>query len=165
MLDWLTWFWNDTVWSKVIATAIVAVISALFGRRKGWLPLFRKPSLRKTHAYVSDQSTTGASYPLKYYVELINDSKKCVAVRVSDYQPNTVGLQKFVPNTLQLMLEGKWLPTPDSTEAVALLPNQRCRAWLGIDATKFSKADIERLEGKIGTVTLSVDGKIIALVL
>jgi hypothetical protein len=162
MLEWLKWFWHDTVWSKVIATVIVAAGSTLLATRKRWLRAFRTPSLRKTHAYPSDQSTTGATYPLKYYVELINDSRRCVAVRVSGYKPNTVTLQKFVPSTLQLMLDGNWLPTPNSTEAVALLPNQRCRAWLGIDSTKFTKADLERLEGRIGTVTLSADGKSIA---
>jgi len=97
-------------------------------------------------------------YPLKHYIEATNDSRKCVAVRVSDYKPNAVTLQKFIPSTLQIHLNG-WYPKPDSTDSVALLPNQRCRAWIGVDATKFTKLQLDTLEGKIGTLTLTANGK------
>ena len=156
--------WNDPVWSKVIGGVITAGILAL-SRVLKWPKRFWPPALRETHAYASDQSATGAMYPLKYYLEVINDSKKCVAVRVSDYEPDNIKLQKFVPGTLQLMLEGNWFPTPNSTEMLALLPNQRCRAWIGVDAKNFTQADLQRFKGKIGTLTLTANGKKIPFVL
>lgn len=149
--------WLDSVWSKVIASIIFAGLVALWGWWKGWFARLRKPVLRKTHAYPADQATTGATYPLKYYVELINDSQRCSAVRVIDFRENAIKLQKFVPNTLQLMLGGNWLPTPHTVDSVALLPHQRCRVWIGVDATKFTKADLERLEGKLGTLILAAN--------
>ena len=79
-------------------------------------------------------------------------------VRVSEFVGDAVSLQKFVQSTLQVLFDGKWFPTDLATEAVALLPNQRCRAWIGVDAKKFTKADLERLEGKIGILTLSANG-------
>lgn len=153
--------WNDPVGSKVIAGLMVLVVSGLLSGlakwpKRLWMP---PPALRRTHAYSSDQrADPGVSYPLKYYLEAINDSRKCVAVRVSEYQPNAVTLQKFVPDTLQIMLDG-WWPRPKTTDSVALLPNQRCRVWIGVDATKFSKADLDKLEGKIGTLVLTANGK------
>lgn len=150
--------WIDPVWSKVIGAFIIAAITGI-SRLFGWPKRLWVPKLRKTHAYASDQATTGATYPLKYYLELVNDSRKCIEVRVSEYKPSAVTLQKFVPSTLQLFLEGTWLPTPHSIEAVGLLPNQRCRAWIGVDANKHKKEDLERLEGKIGTLILAVNGK------
>lgn len=155
--------WNDPVWSKVIGGLIVIVLSAIGGllaKLSGLPKRFWQPALRKTHGYVSDQSeTTGVLYPLKYYIEAINDSGKCVAVRVAAYVPNAVTLQKFVPDTLQAMMLDGWYPRPNTADSVALLPNQRCRAWVGIDATKFTKNQVETLEGKIGTLTLTANGK------
>jgi hypothetical protein len=154
--------WNDPVWSKVIGGLIVVILTAIAGgisKLSGWPKRFWDPALRKTHAYVSDQSQSGASYRLKYYLELVNDSKKCVAVTVSEFGPNTVTLQKFVPNTLQLMIDGNWLPTPNSTEAVALLPRQRCRVWIGIDSAKFTAPQVEGLAARLGTLILTENGK------
>jgi hypothetical protein len=155
--------WNDPVWSKVIGGLIVIAVSGilgLLGKVSGFPKRFWQPALRKTHAYVSDQSETAdIEYPLKYYIEAINDSRKCVAVRVSDYASNAVTLQKFVPNTLQAMMPDGWHPRPNTTDSVALLPNQRCRAWIGIDATKFTKNQVEALEGRIGTLTLTANEK------
>lgn len=78
---------------------------------------------------------------------------------VSDYAADAVTLQKFVPDTLQAMMPDGWHPKPNTTDSVALLPNQRCRAWVGIDAKKFTKNQLETLEGKIGTLTLTANGK------
>jgi hypothetical protein len=161
--------WNDPVWSKVIGGLIVIAVSGtvgILGRLSGLPKRFWQPTLRKTHGYVSDQSeTTGVLYPLKYYIEAINDSRRCIAVRVADYAPSAVTLQKFVPDTLQAMMPDGWHPKPNTTDSVALLPNQRCRAWVGIDATKFTKNQVETLEGKIGTLTLTANGKKVPFVL
>jgi hypothetical protein len=159
MWESLKWFWHDNVWSKVIAGLILLAITSVWSARSGWFARIRKPSLRKIKAYASDQSDAGASYPLKYYLEVINDSRRCVAVRVFDFKPNAVSLQKFVPDTLQIMLNGKWCPTPDSIDSVALLPHQRCRAWIGVDTKKFTKADLDRLEANIGTLILTANSK------
>jgi hypothetical protein len=159
--SWLQSVWNDSVWSKVIASLIAAALITVVSKlsqwpKRIWKP---KPALRKTEAYASDQSTDPTvSYPLKYYLEAVKDSRKCTEVRVTEYMPNVVTLQKFVTNTLQVNLSG-WCPRPLAGESVALLPNQRCRAWIGVDAKKFSKADLEILEGKIGTLILTANGK------
>jgi hypothetical protein len=80
-------------------------------------------------------------------------------VSVSDYAADAVTLQKFVPDTLQALMPDGWHPKPNTADSVALLPNQRCRAWVGIDAKKFTKNQVETLEGKIGTLTLTANGK------
>jgi hypothetical protein len=147
--------WNDSVWSKVIGGVITAVILGS-SRILEWPKRFWVPRLRKTHTHASEQ--IGAMYPLKYYLEVVNDSRKCVEVRVSEFVGDAVNLQKFVQSTLQILFDGKWFPTDLATEAVGLLPNQRCRAWVGVDAKKFTKADLERLEGKIGILMLTANG-------
>lgn len=159
MQQWLKTLWQDSVWSKVIAGIILASLGAIWGSRTRWFGLQGSSILRKTHAYPSDQSVKGASYPLKYYVELINDSKKCVEVRVGSFSPDMITLQKLVFGSLQIMLGGQWLPTPDSIDCVALLPNQRCRIWIAADSNKFSTADLEHSVGRIGTLTLRANSK------
>lgn len=148
--------WNDPVWSKVIGGLITALILGS-SRLLNWPKQFWVPRLRRTHAHASEQ--TGAMYPLKYYLEIVNDSRRCVEVRVSEFVGNAVNLQKFVQNTIQILFDGKWFPTDLATEVAALLPNQRCRVWIGVDAKKFTKADLERLQGRIGILTLTANGK------
>ncbi len=155
-------FWIDPVWSKVIGGLIVILITGSYtvlARHFDWPLGPWRPALRMMHAYCSDQAAAGATYPLKYYLEIINDSNKCVAVRVSEYKPDSVTLQQFIPNTLQIELGGKWLPATHSIDAVALLPNQRCCAWIGVDTTKFTKANVETLKGRIGTLTMTANRK------
>jgi hypothetical protein len=162
MWNWLKSLSSNDIFKGVVASLIAAFLFAAVAKRRMWLAKLRKPALRRTHAYSSDQSTTGARYPLKYYLEVVNDSRKCVAVRVLEYKPKAVALQKFVPQTLQLMLDSHWFPTPDSVESVALLPNQRCRAWIGVDTTNFTKAQLDRFEGNIGTLILTANSKEVA---
>lgn len=140
-----------------LGSMLAVGILACFKRPRQWLLNLRKPKLRRTHAYTSDQP--GADYPLKYYLEAINDSRKCMAVRVSEFRPLMITLQEFVPDTVQAMMPDGWHPRPNTTDAVALLRNQRCRVWIGIDATKFSRGQIDSLEGRIGTLTLTANGK------
>jgi hypothetical protein len=155
--------WVDPVWSKVIGALIFGAVTAIYGlvvKLSGLPKRFWQPALRKTQVYVSDQSAVAdILYPMKYYLEAVNDSRKCVAVRLSDFIPNAVTLQKFVPQTLQAYMADGWHPKPNAADTVALLPNQRCRAWVAIDTTKFTKNQIETLEGKIGTLTLIANGK------
>ncbi len=70
--------WNDPVWSKVIGGLIVIAatgIGGLLGKLSGLPKRFWQPVLRKTKGYVSDQSDNPeVGYPLKYYIEVINDS-------------------------------------------------------------------------------------------
>lgn len=118
-----------------------------------------KTDAKKKNAYCLDQSNDSSiEYPLKYYVEVINDSRKCVAVRVSEFIPKSVTLQKFIFGTLQVNLNG-WYPRPTPADEVALLPHQRCRAWIGIDTKKFTNQAVDNLEGSIGALTLTANGK------
>lgn len=160
MPDWLKWCATNPIASGVLGSLIAAgIISVLVWTRAKWMPKLFRPALRKTNAYPSDQSDEpGIQFPLKYYLETINDSRKSIAVRVVEFVPNAVTLQKFVTATVQVMFD-KWCPRPIATDEVALLPNQRCRAWIGVDAKRFTKDDLDRLEGKIGTLVLTANGK------
>src|ERR1700677_1174476 len=122
--------WHDSVWSKVIATIIGTVIISISVQVWKWPQRlwrgFLLPKLTMMGGY-TDQS--GSGYPLKYYMEFRNDSRGCVEVRVPGYEPNTITLKNSVlpPEVLQLRFNTKWSPEW-STDRVALLPQQMCRA-------------------------------------
>jgi hypothetical protein len=161
MLEWLKSLWKDPVWSKVISAAILAVIASVWASLKfhwlGRLKGFWKPTLTKANVRLSEQP--GKMYPLKYYVELRNDLTKCVEVSLSAFQPDTIELKRFVPTTIQLSLNGSWLPEREGVDRIALLPGQMCRAWIGIDESKFNAAQITRLEGSLGVLVVKVNKK------
>lgn len=165
MLEWLKQLWKDPVWSKVIAAAIVAVVTSVWAAIKfhwlGRLKGFWRPTLTKTNVRLSDQP--GKMYPLKYYVEFRNDLTKCVEVSLSEYRSNKVGLKRFVPNTIQLSLNGSWLPADVGVDRIALLPGQICRAWIGIDETKFNAVQVTALEGSLGVLIVKVNKKAFAV--
>jgi hypothetical protein len=155
MPEWLKYAWNDSVWSKVIAGLIVAVIVASLKTPRGWILRLLAPKLANVHAWASEQP--GATYPLKYYVEMRNDSRRMMDVRLLTFSPNTVTLKRFIVDSLQLRLRDEWVPTKHSVERIAVLPGQSCRAWLGVDESKFSKTQLDSLTGKIGKLTVKVN--------
>jgi len=161
MLEWLKWLWHDSVWSKVIAAAIFGVLASVWASFKfhwiGRLKGFWMPTLTKTNVRLSEQP--GKVYPLKYYVEFRNDLTKCVEVSLSAYNAKTVGLKRFVPNTIQLSLNGSWLPEREGVDRIALLPGQICRVWIGVDETKFNAAQVTKLEGSLGVLIVKVNKK------
>jgi hypothetical protein len=98
------------------------------------------------------------SYPVKCYIEISNESPQSVDVRATEFHPNAVTLRKFVREILQVRL-GSWCPTPDGVDHIAVLPYQSFRAWVGIDETKFTAAQVRGLKGKLGTLYFVVNGK------
>jgi hypothetical protein len=161
MLEWLKALWKDPVWSKVIAAAIMGVMASVWvSIRFHWLGRFKRfwnPTLTKTNVRLSEQP--GKMYPLKYYVEFRNDLAKCVEVSLSGYHASKIALKRFVPNTIQLSLNGSWLPEHVGVDRIALLPGQTCRAWIGIDETKFNASQVTTLEGSLGVLTVKVNKK------
>jgi hypothetical protein len=153
--------WHDPVWSKVIASAIFAIIVAIAAQLKfDWLKRISNMwsiKLTITTAYVSSQP--GAGYPLKYYVEMRNDSSKCVAVRILRYDSKAISLKSFPPEIMQVRFHTKWYPTDQGAETVAVLPGQLCRAWIGVDENIFTEAQVNAAKGNIGTLVLSVNRK------
>jgi|ERR1035437_415749 hypothetical protein len=110
-----------------------------------------------TNCNVSSQP--GAGYPLKYYVEMRNDSSKCIEVRVFNYIPEKINLRSFPPEVMQVRFHTKWFPTDPSTDRVAVLPGQLCKAWIGIDDKKFTEAQVRDATGSIGILIVSANNK------
>lgn len=108
---------------------------------------------------VVEDKTPGRGYPLKAYRTMRNDSIQPVDVRVADYRVGTVDLKKFVTDVLQVKLR-EWFPDKgDGLERVAVLPGQQFKAWVGADEKKYTKDQLDRLRGRIGTLVLMVNGE------
>jgi|SRR5271167_1042048 len=161
MPEWLKQAWQDSVWSKVIAGVIVAAILSILAALK-FQPLERirrhfSPMLTKIDVRISDEP--GKPIPLKVFVQWRNDSKKCVSVSLSEYRPERITLKRFVPSTLQILFQPRWVPEPEAAALVAVLPGQLCQAWVGADETKFNATQVEALIGKLGVLVIKVNGK------
>ena len=177
--------WYDPVWSKVIATGIIAIIgsilvwagayfgsvmtvlavglAAVFGIGIGFI-LFRS---REIHPDANVKMleigiapfAKDANFPLKCRIQFRNDSVECADVRIYDYKPCTVTLKQFVVDVLQLRLREEWCPRDEGLDHIAVLPGQRFRAWVGPDETKFTEDQARQLIGKIGTLVLRVNSQ------
>jgi hypothetical protein len=154
--DFLKAFWNDSVWSKVIAAAIIFLAGLIGGRLRS---LWREPwSTKLTITNRDIGFKEDAGYPLKYHVEIRNDSSKVVEVRLADYRANKIPLQSFPPEVMQVRFNNKWFPT-DPVDRVAVLPGQLCRAWVGLDSKKFNEVQAKAAMGTIGTLIVSANRK------
>jgi hypothetical protein len=153
--------WNDSVWSKVIASTIIGIIGAGWAaiRYKWWERFSELWAIELTMTNHSVSAQPGAGYPLKYFIEMRNDSSKCIAVRVLSYSPKTITVKSFPPEVMQVRFYAKWFPTDQSAETVAVLPGQLCRAWIGIDEGKFNEAQVKAAAGSIGTLVVSAHKK------
>lgn len=147
--------WNDNVWNKVIAGLIVAGIVGLFKGPRGWVVRQWKPKVMKVSSWTSEH--TGATFPLKHYVLMKNDSRRMMDVRLASYDAVTITLKRFATNTLQIQVGGEWCPVQHGAERLAILPGQYFRAWVGVDESKFTKAQVDGLAGKIGKLSLKVN--------
>jgi|SRR5271165_335889 len=160
MPEWLKQAWQDSVWSKVIATIIVAVLASIWAaiqfRLLGRLRNYFSPKLTKIDVRISDEP--GKTFPLKVFVQWRNDSKKCVSVSLSEYRPERITLKRFVPSTLQILFQPRWVPEPEAAALVAVLPGQLCQAWVGADETKCNATQVEALIGKLGVLVIKVNG-------
>ncbi len=100
--------WKDPVWSKVIAGIIAAIGGGIVTQlRYNWLDRLLdrwKVKLVMTHSY--PEVHPGAGYPLKYYVEMRNESSKCVAVRILRYDSKAISLKSFPPEVMQVRFQG-----------------------------------------------------------
>jgi hypothetical protein len=164
--------WHDPVWSAVIAAIIAAIVLWLANR---YLKLLRRLKLFLVRALCGKQTapvnivkvgetdvvedkTPGRSYPIKAYCILRNDSVACADVRVADYTAGAVTLKKFLTEVLQAKSR-EWYPDKSGVDRIAVLPGQQFRAWVGADENIFTKDQVERLKGRIGTLILIVNGE------
>jgi hypothetical protein len=166
------------VWSKVIATGILAVITSFstlvpavrefLGASSPvphWALAYRgavschcdskqsKPRVKITLIDVGDRiAETNIPFRLKVYCEMRNDSNRTVDVRFDNYISTELKVTRIVPAALQLKFQpgGGWSPEP-SVERVAVLPGQTFRAWIAPDETVFNKAPFEWLRSQMGT--------------
>jgi hypothetical protein len=154
-VDWHA-IWIDPVGSKVIAAVIGAVGCAILTQLKyNWLGrLLDKWKVKLVVTHSQPESHAGAGYPLKYYVEMRNDSSRCIEVRLSGYKPKTITLKSFPPEVMQVRFNNKWFPS-DPVDRVAILPRQLCRLWIGIDEQKFNESQVRAARGSIGTLIVS----------
>ena len=165
-MDSLNGLWSDAVGSKVIAGLITALIIFLVGsiwaavKFKWRERLSRLWSIRLSmiNAGVSPQPWA-PGYPLKYYIEMRNDSSKCLAVGILRYIPNTITVKSFPPEVMQVRFNTKWYPLDTAVDKVAILPGQMCRAWIGIDEAKFNEGQVNAAVGRIGTLVVSANKK------
>ena len=153
--------WHDPVWSAVIAAVIAAIVIAAATQIKfKWLNRISalwEIQLTMTNAYVKSQR--GASYPLKYYVEMRNESSRCIAVRILRYDSKAISLKAFPQEVMQVRFNTNWYPSDPSAEVVAVLPRQLCRVWVGVDEGKFTEAQVVAVAGKIGTLVVLANNK------
>lgn len=158
---WWTGFpgWiQDLGW---LAFLLAAVNWLMFGRRQDGLSI--GPKIRLMDVSVRHQP--GASYPLKCFVQMRNESQQSVDVQLSEYAPGTVTLKKCLPSVLQVKLQDEWCPTTKGTDRLAVMPDQYFQAWIGIDDTTFTETAVRAARGQIGTLVLTVSGQDVRLAL
>jgi hypothetical protein len=148
--EWL----HDLGW---LAFLLAVVNWLMFGRGRPTHP----PKIRLMD--VSVRSQAGVSYPLKCVVQMRNESRQSVVVQLSWYVPGFVTLKKFLPAVLQVKLQDEWCPSTKGTDRVAVMPGQYFQAWIGVDDAVFSEEQVQSLIGRIGTLTLTVDGSDVLL--
>src|ERR1039457_6338124 len=104
MSDYLKQLWNDPVWSKVIASAIFAIIiAALAEIRFKWLKhLTARWTIKLTMTNHAISYQTGIGFPLKCHIEVRNDSAKAVEVAIVKYIPKKMILKSFPPEVMQV---------------------------------------------------------------
>lgn len=107
-------------------------------------------------AVIGEDKVPGRGFPLKVYQVMRNDSTESADVAVADYKPRTVTLKQFVTGVLQVKLR-EWYPDKEGVDRLAVLPGQQFKIWVGVDEGKFTKDQLERLRGKIGTMVLKVN--------
>lgn len=103
-----------------------------------------------------DQKLT---FPVKCYFTFRNDSHGCIDVAVSDFQPEAVVTKNIAVAVLQVQMNQNWLPWDHGMDRVAVLPGKLFRGWVPADDSRFTAAQVRNLRGKLGTLTLTVNGK------
>jgi hypothetical protein len=98
----------------------------------------------------------GKTYPLKYYIYFRNDSQTALDIRILDYLPEMVHLQKKVFEAIQVKWNG-YFPQPDAAARVAVHPGQMIRIWLALDPATNSTS-VKAYTNHVGTLVLSVNG-------
>jgi hypothetical protein len=108
---------------------------------------------------VYDSNNPAIRYPLKMNIEMRNDSSECIDVQLAGYKPGIGELKKFVTAVLRLNFSGKLFPPVDGESRIAVLHGQQFHAWLGFDEKKVTKEQLGQNRGKIGILTLIVNGQ------
>jgi len=142
-------YWLFGLLGLVVVCAIVIVLDA------------NRPKVHVTpvgDVEVGEDKTPGRSFPLKVSCVIRNDSSQSIDVQVFDYTPGTVTLKKFVTDVLQVKLR-EWYPDKHGVERLAVLPGQQFKAWVGADESRFTKDQLDRLRGQIGSLVLLVNGR------
>lgn len=115
--------------------------------------------LTVTHFDTSYYPKPGIGYPLKYYIEMRNDSGKSIEVSVVKFQPKNIRLKSFPTEVMQVRFHAKWFPSDESVDKVAVYPGQLCRAWIGVNESEFTEQQVKAAVGRIGTLTVSANKK------
>ncbi len=118
------------------------------------------PELNLVSEIIPDPDPNQAwTFPLKCFVQFRNDSRGCIDVSISDYEPQAVTLKSLGIAVLQVQLNQKWLPADHGMNRLAVLPGQLLQGWIAPDETKFNSTQVRNLKGSLGTLTLLVNGK------
>jgi hypothetical protein len=148
------------VWSALLMLIAGFLVSILSLSKLGRTTFASEPKvvLGEVFVYPPDSKKT-LTFPLKCHAVFRNESERCIEVRVQGYEPGLVTLQQFVFRVLQVEMKDGWVPEPEATDVIAVLPKQYFRAWVGVDATRFTADIVRKQFGKIGILTLSVNGR------
>jgi hypothetical protein len=101
----------------------------------------------------------GADYPLKLRMQLRNDSTTTADVQLKEYRQGLVTIKGFPTEVLQIRLRDLWYPKEHGAGRAALFSGQQFEAWIGIDESKFTRAQVETYRGTIGALILMVNGQ------
>jgi hypothetical protein len=152
---------NDNVQDQVIAGLILAALGAIWAaiKFKWWQRISARWAIKLTKINCYTSFVANIGYPLKYYVEMRNDSSKCIEVRLLNYISNKITAKPLPPEVMQIRFYTKWFPTDLSADRVAVLPGQMCRIWIGLDDKKFTEAQVKDAEGRMGRLVMSANKK------
>jgi hypothetical protein len=120
------------------------------------------PTIKLTGVEVPDPiPNPPMSFPVKCHFTFRNDSQGCIDVAVSDFEPEAVTLKNLPIAVFQIQLNQRWLPEDHGVSRIAVLPGQLFRGWIAPDEDRFSSTQARILVGRLGTLVLSVNGRVV----
>jgi hypothetical protein len=113
------------------------------------------PVTRKAAVY--DDKLT---YPLKVYVELMNNTAKCSDVKISRWVNGPGVKAEVFGAVLQLWMDDGWFPKPNGRPTLHVPPGERFRLWIAPDK-QHSLEEVQRLcDGTgLGALMLRINGE------
>lgn len=157
--------WNELMGNHFVSLGAL-LLYALVGLVIFWLFIVWRKTLNQSNSQrlslnVQKLDTKvsfdeGAVYKLKVTKFMRNASGYCINVRLLKFVPDKIRVSAFPRDALQVKHARRgWEPEP-SDEEVHVRHGDHFRAWITPESG-LSKQDVERSEGRIGTLVLLVN--------